>query len=511
MSRKSEHLLVLCLWIHSQKRSASPDFDEGEYFEHVTFLQDYGHDDKMASMNNTKRFFGTDGVRGIANRELTCEMAYSLGAAAVRLLGPKLVIGRDTRISGSMLEAALVAGITSRGGTALLAGVIPTPAVALLTRELEADGGVVISASHNPPEYNGIKFFDAEGYKLQPALEDELELSLQKALGNIASDNDSDQSDPANLPIGAEVGMAQVISDACERYVNHAVSVFKTELPSLEGLTVAVDCGNGASHYCTPEAFRRLGAKVVVINDKGDGAVINVDSGSTNLSQLSELVKSSGAQVGIAHDGDADRMIAVSSSGAEIDGDYIEAICTLDRKATRGIPGNTIVSTVMCNIGFIQAMEQAGLEVVQTPVGDSNVLAAMLDGGFVIGGEQSGHTIFIEHNSTGDGLITALMLLAAVQRSGKTLDELAADAMQKYPQALINVRVGDKQKLEANAAISKATITAEEELKNNGGGRVLIRASGTEPLVRVMVEAATQERAEQICRTLADVVETELA
>lgn len=453
---------------------------------------------------NQKRLFGTDGVRGVANRTLTCQVAFGLGASAAQLLGPALVVGRDTRMSGSMLEAALVAGITSRGGTALLAGIIPTPAVALLARELGAGGGVVISASHNPPEYNGIKFFDSEGYKLSDEMEDRLEAGLCE----IASLDAGGESN--TLPTGAGIGAAVALDDAHERYIRHAVSVVEREKLSLKGLRVAVDCGNGAAYRTTPEALRRLGADVAVINDEGDGSIINVGSGSTDLGQLARLVRSSGADVGIAHDGDADRVIAMSATEAEIDGDYIEAICALDRKATRGIPGNAVVSTVMCNIGFIQAMEESGIKVVQTPVGDSNVLAAMRKDGYVIGGEQSGHTIFIEHNTTGDGLVTALMLLAAMQRSGKSLDTLAAEAMKKYPQTLINVRVDNKHHLEDNAAIAAAITSAEEELRISGGGRVLVRASGTEPLVRVMVEAAGRDTADRLARSLADTVEAEL-
>jgi len=466
-------------------------------------------------MNNSKRLFGTDGVRGVANRDLTCEMAFGLGASAAQLLGPSLVIGRDTRISGSMLEAALVAGITSRGGRALLVGVIPTPAVALLTRELGAHGGVVISASHNPPEYNGIKFFDAAGYKLSSEMESRLEAGLW-AITRQEKNGEKEDSDTlagdslALLPTGSDVGVAVHLDDAHERYVNHAVSILVKEGVSLKGLKIAVDCGNGASHYSTPEALLRLNAEVVVINDEGDGAVINVSSGSTDLGQLRRLIASSGADVGIAHDGDADRVIAMSSSGMEIDGDYIEAICALDRKATRGIPNNTVVSTVMCNIGFVQAMEAAGLEVLQTSVGDSNVLAAMREGGYVIGGEQSGHMIFTEHNTTGDGLVTALMLLAAMQRKGKTLDDLASEAMKKYPQTLINVRVENKDPLNTNETIARSIAEAETVLQASGGGRVLVRASGTEPLVRVMVEAAEKEIAEGIAQSLAEIVETEL-
>ncbi|MDR2035533.1 MAG: phosphoglucosamine mutase [Coriobacteriales bacterium] len=461
-------------------------------------------------MKTKKRLFGTDGVRGVANQELTCEMAFGLGASAVEQLGNTLVIGRDTRISGNMLEAALVAGITSRGGKALLAGVIPTPAVALLTREMKAAGGIVISASHNPPEYNGIKFFDAAGYKISPELEDQLEAGMRRVNGREPLEEEAGR-EPETLPVGTGVGAVVVIEDALERYISHATDILTDENISLKELKIAVDCGNGASYYVAPEAFRRLGAEVVVINNGGDGAIINVNSGSSDLGQLIELVKSSKADVGIAHDGDADRVIAVSATGAEIDGDFIEAICALDRKATRGLPGNTVVSTVMCNLGFTKAMEDAGLQVLQTAVGDSNVLAAMLEGGYVIGGEQSGHTIFLDHNSTGDGLITALMLLAALKRSGISLDELAARTMKKYPQTLINVHVADKHKLDQSPTIASAVQEAETTLQASGGGRVLLRASGTEPLVRVMVEAAEKEIADRIALSLVSVVEAELA
>jgi phosphoglucosamine mutase len=381
--------------------------------------------------------------------------------------------------------------------------------VALLTRELKASGGVVISASHNPPEYNGIKFFNAEGYKLSVELEDQLEAALQSALEQGRAGL-AQTAEAGSLPTGIDVGRAQPIEDAHERYISFAVDTLKRQQLSLKGLTIALDCGNGASSFTSPEAFRRLGAKVVVINDEGDGAIINVDSGSTNLDQLARLVAESKADVGIAHDGDADRTIALSSSGVEVDGDFIEAITALDRKATRGIPGNTVVSTVMCNIGFVQAMEKAGLKVVQTPVGDANVLAVMREKGYVIGGEQSGHTIFSEYNTTGDGLITALMLLAALQRSGKSLDILAAEAMCKYPQSLINVHVANKQLLNTNEAIAAAIKAGEAELEESGGGRVLVRASGTEPLVRVMVEAASEDTALRVASSLASTVENEL-
>jgi phosphoglucosamine mutase len=449
-----------------------------------------------------KRHFGTDGIRGIANSELTCKMAFALGAAAVELLGKRLVIGKDTRRSGDMLESAMIAGILSQGGTALLAGVIPTPAVALLIRQLGADGGSVISASHNAPEYNGIKFFDSQGYKLSKSLEDRFEQKLQNAV--VGSE------ELTNLPTGVDIGQVELVADAAERYIQHAINTVTAQGLNLKGLTIAVDCGNGASYQTTPETLRRLGAKVEVINDEGNGDVINVESGSTNLKPLQELVLSIGADLGIAHDGDADRMIATTADGSEIDGDYIEAICALDLKAQGALPQNTIVSTVMCNLGFSRAMQEAGITVIQTSVGDANVLEAMRAGNYSLGGEQSGHMIFLEHNTTGDGLITALQLIVSMLRNQQTLAQLAQDAMQKYPQELINIKVTDKNGLDANQVIADAIAVAEAQLERSGGGRVLVRASGTEPLVRVMVESASEAEAHKQATTLAELVAAEL-
>ncbi|MDR1082268.1 MAG: phosphoglucosamine mutase [Coriobacteriales bacterium] len=447
------------------------------------------------------KYFGTDGVRGIANKELSCEVAFTLGMAAVEILGPRLVIGRDTRRSGPMLEAALVAGITAAGGDALLAGIIPTPAIALLTREFKAGGGVVISASHNPPEYNGIKFFDAEGFKLAQDVEDAFEARLQKA-------QDNNWSEAAqHTPIGAEVGTVVALTDANERYIAHATDIVRSQNISLAGLSVAVDCGHGASFYTTPETLRRLGATVVAINTDFDGNDINVGCGSTNLEQLKKLVCETGADVGIAHDGDADRLIAVDETGDELDGDVIEAICAVDLKEQGRLAHDTVVSTVLCNLGFISAMKLRGIEVIQTAVGDSHVLAAMRAGDFVIGGEQSGHMIFLEHNSTGDGLTTALQLLMTMRRTGKTLKSLA-QVMTRYPQVLINVKVVDKAGVASSAALSRAVKETEARLGTRG--RVLLRPSGTEPLVRVMVEAADEQTAYDEARQLVAIVEQEL-
>lgn len=454
------------------------------------------------------RLFGTDGVRGVANVDLTCELAYRLGQASVAFMGKTIVLGKDTRKSGDMLEAAVVAGITSAGGDALLAGVIPTPAVALLTRELHADGGIVISASHNPPEYNGIKFFDAQGFKLPDAVEDEIEQFIAEGGLEGAVERVLKQGEEASTPAGALVGVAVEVEDACEMYIDHVVNSIQAQGIDFSGLHVALDTGHGASSLTSAEALRRLGAEVTVINDDFDGNDINVECGSTHLGPLSELMVESGADVGIAHDGDADRVMMLAVDGTEIDGDMMEAVLAVDLKNRGCLPGNVAVSTVMTNLGFVHAMREAGIEVLQTKVGDRYVLEAMREGGYVLGGEQSGHMILLEHNSTGDGLMTACQFLAAVRRSEKPVEE-AIKVMTRFPQTLINVRVKDKHALDGNEAIWGAVRTAEEAMGDSG--RVLVRTSGTEPLVRVMVEAETQDVADAHARTIADVVEAQLA
>lgn len=454
------------------------------------------------------RLFGTDGVRGVANVDLTCELAYRLGQASVAFMGKTIVLGKDTRKSGDMLEAAVVAGITSAGGDALLAGVIPTPAVALLTRELRADGGIVISASHNPPEYNGIKLFDAQGFKLPDAVEDEIEQFIAEGGLEGAVERVLKQGEEASMPAGALVGVAVEVEDACEMYIDHVVNSIQAQGIDFSGLHVALDTGHGASSLTSAEALRRLGAEVTVINDDFDGNDINVECGSTHLGPLSELMAESGADVGIAHDGDADRVMMLAVDGTEIDGDMMEAVLAVDLKNRGCLPGNVAVSTVMTNLGFVHAMREAGIEVLQTKVGDRYVLEAMREGGYVLGGEQSGHMILLEHNSTGDGLMTACQFLAAVRRSEKPVEE-AIKVMTRFPQTLINVRVKDKHALDGNEAIWGAVRTAEEAMGDSG--RVLVRTSGTEPLVRVMVEAETQDVADAHARTIADVVEAQLA
>ena len=452
------------------------------------------------------RLFGTDGVRGVANTELTCEMAYRLGQAAASFLGKTIVVGKDTRLSGDMLESALVAGVTSAGGTALLAGVIPTPAVALLVRELSAAGGVVISASHNPPEYNGIKLFDAQGFKLPDAVEDEIEAfitagGLEGAVSRAHEAGDAD----AAMPSGPELGVAVEVEEACEIYIEHAVRSILAQGIDFSGMTIALDTGHGASSLTSPAALRRLGAEVIVINDDYDGNDINVDCGSTHLGPLRELMQETGADVGIAHDGDADRVMLMTPTGEEIDGDVIEAVCALDMRERGVLAGNTVVSTVMCNLGFVHAMRDAGIEVVQTKVGDRYVLEEMRANGFSIGGEQSGHMILLEHNSTGDGLMTAVQFLAAVKRTGKTVEE-AVGVMTRLPQTLINVRVADKHAVGEDERVAEAVAEAERALGDDG--RVLLRPSGTEPVVRVMVEALRQEDADAHAAAIAAVVES---
>lgn len=441
------------------------------------------------------RLFGTDGVRGVANTELTCDIAFKLGQAAVAFKGKTILIGKDTRLSGDMLEAALAAGIMSVGGTALLAGIIPTPAIALLVRELHCDGGVVISASHNPPEYNGIKLFDGEGFKLPDAVEDEIEAFVNA--GGASADQ---------LPAGDAVGVMLPVEDACELYIAHAVSTVANEGIDLSGLTVALDVGHGASCMTSAEALRRLGANVTVINEDFDGTDINVQCGSTHLEPVRNLVAEIGADVGIAHDGDADRVMLVDARGNEIDGDVVEAVCAIDLKQRDLLPGNTVVSTVMCNLGLSHAMRDADINLIQAQVGDRYVLEAMREGGFTVGGEQSGHMIFLEHNSTGDGLVTALQFLAACKRANKSVEEATA-VMTRFPQTLINVQVRDKHALADNEAVCAAVAAAEAELGEDG--RVLLRPSGTEPVVRVMVEAATHEDADRHAQAIAQVVERE--
>lgn len=441
------------------------------------------------------RLFGTDGVRGIANVDLTPEIVFRLGEAAGHFLGDKgrgrIVVGRDTRRSGDMLEAALVAGICSGGADALLCGVIPTPAVAYLTRQLEADGGVVISASHNPAQYNGIKFFSRDGFKLPEELEDEIEEFTHAERDWVR-------------PSGAAIGRVRRVEGAARRYVAHAIDSIDID---LEGLTIAVDCAHGAAATTTVSALKELGAKVIAINCDYDGMDINSGCGSTDLTALSELARTHAVDLGIAHDGDADRVLAVDQSGREVDGDVIMAICAVHLHARGALRGATVVGTVMSNMGFEVAMREHGINVVKTKVGDRYVLEQMLASGAVLGGEQSGHIIFMEHNTTGDGLITALQLAAVMKERNASLSELA-QVMRRYPQVLRNVEVRDKALLATSVAVAEAIRSTERELGDTG--RVLVRASGTEPLVRVMAEAAEEDVALEAVERLIEVVKREL-
>ncbi|HVD14982.1 MAG TPA: phosphoglucosamine mutase [Actinomycetota bacterium] len=446
------------------------------------------------------KYFGTDGVRGRANADLTPELALALGRAAVGALRatqpdggsvPLVVVGRDPRASGRLLESALVAGICSAGGDALLVGVVPTPAVAFLTRHYGAAAGAVISASHNPMPDNGIKFFGPEGFKLPDALEERIEGALGAA----------DQAAPR--PVAGEVGRVREAVDAVEAYLAHLLD----GIPDLGGLRVVVDCANGAAATVAPEAYRRAGADVTAVAAEPDGENINAGVGSTHPEHVQAAVTRTKAHAGLAHDGDADRLIAVDEHGELVDGDVILAVAALDERARDRLPTGTVVTTVMTNLGFRQAMASHGVEVVQTAVGDRYVLEAMRAGGHTLGGEQSGHIIFLDRATTGDGVLTALRLLAIMARTGQPLSELAK-VMRRLPQVLVNVRVADRDGLTSSAAVTSAVAAAEAALGDRG--RVLVRASGTEPLVRVMVEAETEEGARVVAERLAEVVGDQL-
>ncbi len=442
------------------------------------------------------RLFGTDGVRGVYGRDLTTDLAYGLGRAAVLALRHyeeghlKLVVGRDTRASGEPLEQALVAGIRAADADAVLAGVTPTPAIAFLTTDLEAAAGVVISASHNPAEDNGIKFFGPFGFKLSDELEDEIEAEYRRSVGA-----------PREEPLGHELPVARGEEDYLEHLTRAA------EAP-LTGMRVVVDCANGSAFHVAPEVLRRLGADVSPIFDRPDGTNINDGCGALHPGVVAEVVKSTGADAGIAHDGDADRALFADGEGNLIDGDQVLAACAVALKEEGRLAENTVVTTVMANIGFHKAMEASGIAVVQSRVGDRYVLEDMLATGAVIGGEQSGHIIFLEQATTGDGVLTAIRFLSHAVKLGVSVGELAG-AMRRFPQVLENVRVEHKERLEDAAEVWDAVRVAEKEL--NDGGRVLVRASGTEPLVRVMVEAESEEIARGHASKLVERVRSALA
>jgi len=440
------------------------------------------------------RLFGTDGVRGLANAELTPELGMAIAASAARVLAesdrshrPVAVVGRDPRASGEMLEAAVTAGLASAGADVLRAGVLPTPGVAFLVGELGADLGVMISASHNPMPDNGIKLFAEGGHKLPDAVEDAIEARLDE---------------PGSRPVGAAVGRVRDLDDADERYLAHLLAAGPEGI-SLAGLRVVVDCANGAAARLAPEAYRRAGAEVIAIHAAPDGLNINENCGSTYLGEVRSAVAEHGADLGIAHDGDADRCLAVDAAGGQVDGDQIMAVLALALRERGQLVEDTLVTTVMSNLGLHLAMRDAGINVRTTAVGDRYVLEELRAGGYTLGGEQSGHLVLPAHATTGDGLLTALRLMARMAATGRSLAELAS-VVVALPQVLVNVRVTDKAAVAAAADVQDAVAKAEIEL--GARGRVLLRPSGTEQLVRVMVEAPTRELAERIGEQLATVV-----
>jgi phosphoglucosamine mutase len=438
------------------------------------------------------RLFGTDGVRGVANRDLTPDLALALGRAAGRVLtdGGEVVVGRDTRLSGGMLEGALVAGLCSAGVDVRLTGIIPTPAVAFLMMEEKAAAGAVISASHNPVEDNGIKFFSAEGMKVDAGVEEEIERLMADP--------------PLDLPTGVDVGVCDRLDEATDRYVDHVVATLGTP---LSGLRVVLDCAFGAAWEAGPRAFEQAGAEVVAINAEPDGARINVACGSTDMTQLSKVVMAEGADLGVAFDGDADRALAVDELGAQIDGDRIIAALARRLHQQHRLKDSVVVATVMSNLGFVRALEDLGIDVIAAPVGDKFVAEEMAQRGAVLGGEQSGHVIFGDHSTTGDGILTGLHLAQVVAAADEPLSSLV-HWWDPWPQVLINVPVGAKERLDEAEAVWAEVAQVEASL--GADGRVLLRPSGTEPLVRVMVEAADPGAADAGAARLAEAVRAHL-
>jgi phosphoglucosamine mutase len=445
------------------------------------------------------RLFGTDGVRGIANEELTIELAMNLGKYGAHVITQgkpkaKILVGKDTRISGDMLEAALSSGILSVGCDVINVGVIPTPAIAKLVRVLEADAGVMISASHNPVAFNGIKFFNSEGLKLSDQIEDEIENMILSGAA-------------VAKPTGTHIGHVRSYENAENEYMDYVISTL--EGMNFEGLKVAMDCANGAASSVAPQTMNRLDAKVYNIHHEPDGTNINENCGSTHLGDLIKFVKVVGADVGLAFDGDADRLLAIDENGMLVDGDKIMAICGKALAEKGHLKDNTIVSTVMSNLGFDIALKENNLKSLKTQVGDRYVLEEMLAKGYQLGGEQSGHIIFLEHNTTGDGLLTAVQLLRVMKETGKKLSELAS-MMTVYPQVLKNAKVPNDKKHTFSENLVVSEKIKEIEDKFHGKGRVLIRPSGTEPLVRVMIEGENQEELEREAIGLVELIEKEM-
>lgn len=443
------------------------------------------------------RLFGTDGVRGVANKELTPELAFNLGKAGTYVLKktndrPIIVIGKDTRVSGDMLENALTAGILAVGGNVIKAGVIPTPAVAYLARHYGADAGIVISASHNTFEYNGIKFFNGEGFKLDDLLEEKIEDIIISSI------------DVNSHITGEAIGKClDADENALELYVNH---LLQTADYRLDGKKIVLDCANGASYQAAAMVYESLGAEVKVIGNEPNGININDACGSTHPEKLSEAVVANHADIGLAFDGDADRLIVVDELGRVLDGDKTIAICAKSLKRQGKLKGDKVTATVMSNIGFHKAMEAEGIEVDVTGVGDRYVLERMLETGCVIGGEQSGHIIFLEHTTTGDGILSSIQLVKAVLESGKKISELA-DEIEIFPQVLVNAKIDNDYKKTYMKDEEVAAAIAETEAAMNGNGRVLIRPSGTEPLVRVMLEGNDIDMIRRLAEDLAALIE----
>lgn len=444
------------------------------------------------------KYFGTDGVRGVANQQLTPELAFRLGRAGAYVLtrgktSPSIIVGRDTRLSGELLESALIAGMLSIGANVIRLGVVSTPGVAFLTRHLHADAGVMISASHNPFPDNGIKFFGADGYKLLDETEAEIELLLE-----ILENNPSE--DPMPRPTGAEIGRISDQHDSVDVYLEHLKSTIDTDLC---GMHIVVDGANGAAYELAPLLLRDLGADVTTIAVNPDGVNINVDCGSTHPERLQQEVLKQGAHLGLAFDGDADRLIAVDEKGEVVDGDQIMFICAHYLKQQGLLAKDTIVTTVMSNFGFFKSTDEAGIATERTAVGDRYVMEKMREGGYNLGGEQSGHIIFLEHNTTGDGMLSAIQLLRVVKEEGATLSDLK-NKMHKFPQVLKNVRVASKNGWETNPEIQQAIQRVVNSLGEDG--RVLVRPSGTEPLIRVMAEGPDHAQLEEYVSQIAEVI-----
>ncbi|AGE20769.1 phosphoglucosamine mutase [Geobacillus sp. GHH01] len=444
------------------------------------------------------KYFGTDGVRGVANRELTPELAFQIGRCGGYVLTksaerPKVLIGRDTRISGHMLEGALVAGLLSIGVEVMRLGVISTPGVAYLTKALGAQAGIMISASHNPVQDNGIKFFGPDGFKLSDEQEAEIEALIDSA------------EDMLPRPIGAGLGQVNDYFEGGQKYLQYLKQTIDEE--DFSGMKIALDCAHGATSSLATYLFADLDADVVTMGASPNGLNINEGVGSTHPEALAAFVKEKGADVGLAFDGDGDRLIAVDENGNIVDGDQIMYICAKYLKETGRLKHQTVVSTVMSNLGFYKALEAQGMKSVQTAVGDRYVVEEMKKNGYNLGGEQSGHIIFLDYNTTGDGMLTALQLVNIMKIKGKPLSELAGE-MKKYPQLLVNVRVKEKEKVMENEQVKN--VIAEVEAEMNGNGRVLVRPSGTEPLVRIMAEAPTEEACRAYVERIADVVRREM-